>query len=227
MPKALVPVEGVPMMERLLDRFGAEGFERVVVNVHHFADRMIAFLDAYRARAYVKNTMEVLVSDESTGLLDTGGGIKKAAALMDPDAPFLVHNVDVISNAPLAWILAQHQPGNLASLVVSDRQTARYFLIRPSDHRVVGWTHTQTGQICPPDLPVASCIKRAFAGIHVISPRIKEVMASWPDAFPIIDFYVHVAPHERLQALEWSGFKMVDIGKPQTLEHIHLNEYIV
>lgn len=212
MPKALVRVGGKPLLEHVMNKLKAAGASRVVVNVHHFASQVIDCLD--RNNGY---GMEVSVSDESDRLLDTGGGIKKAQGLFLPDAPILIHNVDILSNVDLKKLYVSHN-GNDATLLVSDRKTKRYLLF-DDDMRLVGWTNIETGEVRSPypDLDVASCRRLAFSGIHVFSPRLFPLMDSFPDKFGIMDFYLSLCDKVNIKGYEKAGLQLMDVGKLDTL----------
>lgn len=194
MPKALVPVGGQPLLYHVLQKLKAAGIREVTVNVHHFADQILAYLASQPV-----DGLSVTVSDERDFLRETGGGIRFAEPLLVPDhaggsGRFLVHNVDILSNLDLRRFVSQAPAGALAALAVSDRKTQRYFLFRETSPaagapcpagghpdgpvlRLVGWTNVATGEVRTPfpDLDVAACRKLAFSGIHLISDRIFDV----------------------------------------------------
>ena len=194
MPKALVPVGGQPLLYHVLQKLKAAWIREVTVNVHHFADQILAYLASQPV-----DGLSVTVSDERDFLRETGGGIRFAEPLLVPDhaggsGRFLVHNVDILSNLDLRRFVSQAPAGALAALAVSDRKTQRYFLFREispaadapcpaGGHpdgpvlRLVGWTNVATGEVRTPfpDLDVAACRKLAFSGIHLISDRIFDV----------------------------------------------------
>ncbi|MBR7049803.1 MAG: NTP transferase domain-containing protein, partial [Prevotella sp.] len=139
MPKALVRVGGKPLLEHVVLRLKDAGYERIVVNVHHFADQIIDFLKEQNNFG-----LDIRISDEREALLETGGGIKKALPLFDPTEPILIHNVDILSNLDL-----QSLPTDAPLLVVSQRQTKRYLLF-DDDMRLQGWTNIETGEVKGP-----------------------------------------------------------------------------
>lgn len=212
MPKALVPVKQKPLIAHLLEKLQREGCERVVVNVHHFAEMLTAYLKANN------KGMEVVISDESSQLLETGGGLRHAAPLLPKDEPFLVHNVDILSNLSLTKLREAHHDDALATLVVSERKTSRYLLFN-HENRLVGWTNVTTGQVKSPydNLDMEACRKLAFSGIQVLNPKALQLMTDWPEKFSIIDFYLAVAAKEKIMAYVPNDFKMMDIGKLDTL----------
>ena len=140
-PKALVEVGGVPLLKIAIDNLVRQGVTRIVVNVHHFADMLIDYLQSYDWGT------EVLVSNEKDKLLDTGGGLKKAAPLFKRDEPILIHNVDILSRINFRDLVELHQQdGNFVTLAVSVRDTSR-FLLFADNGLLVGWNNRTTGEI--------------------------------------------------------------------------------
>ncbi len=212
MPKAMVPVAGKPLIEHLLRKVAAAGFDKAVVNVHHFADQIIDFVSR---RDF---GLKIAISDERDALLETGGGIKKAQSLLGTDQPFLAHNVDILSNLDLHQFYQMHRSSDLATLLVSRRATSRYLLF-DAERRLVGWTNVQTGEVKSPypDLDVQRCEKLAFSGIHTISPAIFPLMEAWQGRFSIIDFYLSVCASQTIRGVEVPHTKILDVGKIDTL----------
>ncbi|MBR0223849.1 MAG: nucleotidyltransferase family protein [Bacteroidales bacterium] len=216
MPKALVPVGGKPLLEHVATKLIAAGYDQLVINVHHFADHI---------RAYVAERggwgVDVQFSDETDLLRETGGGIRHAAPLLGGGNPFLVHNVDILSNLDLAWFRAQHQAGDLATILVSERETQRYFLF-DDDRRLVGWTNIATGEVRSPypGIDPDQCTRLAFSGIHCISPDIFPLMQEWPEKFPIVDFYLSVCRTHTVRAAVMPGLQMHDVGKLSQLSEL-------
>ena len=219
MPKALVPVEGKALLERVMRKLMDAGADSFVVNVHHFPDQIKDFLaanDNFGAK--------VAVSDEQPDVLETGGGILNARTLIreagDEDG-FLVHNVDILSNLDVRSFVSQVRPEALATLLVSERQTQRYFLFN-DEMRLVGWTNIATGEVRSPfpDLNVEKCHKYAFAGVHYISDKVFEVMEDlgYEGRFPIVDFYLKAAGTHPIYGVAPAGLKLMDVGKISTLE---------
>ena len=217
MPKALVPVGGKPLLEILIRKLVASGFTEIVINVHHFADQIIRFVEEHDAFG-----ADIRFSDESGKLLETGGGIKKAIPLLlesgVTERPFLVHNVDILSNVDLQDFY-RHGAGAAALLLVSERQTQRYLLF-DEENRLVGWTNVKTGEVKSPykGLDVEACRKYAFAGVHLFSPRLFPYFDAWPDKFSVIDFYLSVCDREPIYAYPSPGLKILDVGKQDALE---------
>ena len=220
MPKALVRVGGEPLIRRVISNLAAAGVDRIVVNVHHFAQQIIDYLHDNHNFG-----LDIRISDETASLLETGGGIKKAAPLFAPDAPILIHNVDILSNVDLADFY-RHACGNDANsdarpdalLLVSARKTKRYLLFDDT-MRLVGWTNIETGEVKSPyaDLDPKRCRMYAFAGIHALSPRMLRLMDTFPDRFGIIDFYLQTCAQHNIIGYVKDDLRLLDVGKLDTL----------
>lgn len=212
MPKALVPVCGRPLIEHVLRKLVAAGFNRIVVNVHHFAPMVKSWIAEHSFEG-----VDVLVSDESDMLLDTGGGLRKAAELFDSGTPILIHNVDILSNVDLRKLYDEHA-SNGATLLVSRRATSRYLLFNKDMH-LDGWTNIKTGEVKSPyeSLNVEDLEKLAFSGIHVFSPRLFPLMNTFPAKFGIIDFYLKVCGENIIKGVNMQNLRLMDVGKLDTL----------
>jgi NDP-sugar pyrophosphorylase family protein len=217
MPKALVPVSGKPLLEHVLQKLKRNGFEEFVVNVHHFAEQIVAYLQTNWA------DKTVLVSDETSELLETGGAIKKAQALLGNQS-FLIHNVDILSNANVAALMSLHnQQQAAATLLVSKRPSSRYLLF-DQNMRLMAWTNTQTGQVKTPykDLDINTLTPYAFSGIHGFSPVLFEAMQAYPNKFSIIDFYLDQCLTYPIWGYEQPDLKLLDVGKLDSLEQAEI-----
>lgn len=212
MPKALVPVAGKPMLEHVIGKLKAAGFDEIVINVHHFAYQIIDFL-----KEKDNFGIQIWISDETEELLDTGGGIKKAAHFFDE--PFLVHNADILSNVNLKALYEYHQAsGNDATLLVSPRKTVRYLLFE--ENRLCGWVNKDTLQTKPEGFIYQPEIQKeyAFSGIHIVSPTLFNYMSEhWTGKFPIMDFYLQTCQEAQLGGYAKEDLQLIDIGKPETL----------
>ena len=225
MPKALVRVGGEPLIKRVIQNLAAAGVERIVVNVHHFAQQIIDYLEANGNFG-----IDIRISDETECLLETGGGIKKAATLFSPYSPIMIHNVDILSNVDLRKFYGVAEEGETtdaaagdgntvdAVLLVSWRATKRYLLF-DDGMRLVGWTNVETGEVKSPypDIDPKKCRMYAFAGIHAISPRLIGCMGGYPDRFGIIDFYLDACATHNIIGYVKEDLKLMDIGKLETL----------
>ena len=240
MPKALVPVGGRPLIDIIIGRLREQGYDRFVVNIHHFAQMII---DHVAEQEYAPL---VHFSDEREQLLETGGGLKKAAPLFTDDVPILIHNVDILDNVDFGWFSRQHLPDEDAVLLVSRRKTKRYLLF-DNAMRLMGWTNNETGEVRSPypwlrlaDINIGDALRVtspslpfhspftplslpsplyafAFSGIHSFSPRLFSLMERFPERFPIIDFYLSVCHRARIVGLPKDDLQLMDVGKLDTL----------
>lgn len=214
-PKALIEVGGKPLLQHVIEKLKASGFTYLVINVHHLADQIIDFLQANGNFG-----IEIHIADERDYLLDTGGGIKNARNLLEGEDPFLVHNVDILSNVDLKEVYESHINSEaLATLVVSKRKTSRYLMF-DKQNRLSGWKNKETGEIKSyfPDFDPSRYEEYAFSGIHVLSPEIFEWMDEWTGKFPIINFYLSIAAKADLRAYPAEHLQLLDVGKPETLQ---------
>ena len=202
MPKALVRVGEKPLLWHVLMKLRAAGFERIVINVHHFAQQIVDYIGANQSFG-----LDIRFSDETGGLLETGGGIKKALPLFNPSEPILIHNVDILSNLDLGAL-----PLDAPLLVVSRRQTKRYLQFDDS-MRLVGWKNVETGEVKGREAQ-----SMAFSGIHVFHPSLAPLLADWPDRFPIMDFYLKACSDHLIRGYEAPNLRLLDVGKLDTLE---------
>ncbi len=213
-PKALVQVAGHALLEHTLLRLRSFGINDVILNTHHFADQVVEFLCAHSNFG-----MRIEISREEE-LLDTGGGLKKAAAFFlkgsDPDEPFIVHNVDVLSSIDLARMVQFHREHTaLATLAVQNRPTARYLLF----DRNGLLSGRRAGLNVEPEWarPKEDAQALAFCGIHVLSPRILSMMEV-EDAFSIIGTYFRLAGLEKkIVAFPADDAYWRDLGRPESI----------
>lgn len=210
MPKALVPIDGKPLLHHLLSKLQKAGCSHAVINVHHHAEQIVEYVKQH------EYGMRIEISDESDMLLDTGGGLRKAGTLLEGDEPILVHNVDILSNLDFDLLLQAHKPDNLATVVVSHRDTSRYLLF-DNELRMHGWTNIKSGEVKPQGIDPTSLQQVAFAGIHVVSPRIFEAMRHMPEKFSIIDFYLQAMQSHHIAGYIPHNFTMLDVGKIDSL----------
>lgn len=209
-PKALVKVGNMTMFDHVAAKLLQAGAERLVVNVHHMGGLIVEHI----RRHYTGKP--VYISFEADELLETGGGLKKAAHLLIPGMPVVVHNVDVISDIDLHLLVQTHlQSKALATLAVRKRLTKRYFLF-DSSHRLRGWQNTESGQQIIPGKTPKTLTPLAFSGIQVISPAL---FAHFPpqQRFPLVDLYLNLCPTHIIRAFDHSADYWTDIGKPEEL----------
>lgn len=236
MPKALVPVGGKPLLQHAIEKLKLAGFDEIIINVCHFAEQIIDFVEANHQFG-----IHIEFSDEREKLLDTGGGIKKAAHFFDDGKPFLVHNVDILSNIDLRKLHEVHTQSNfsnlkrpsdlhelhetniqgcpLSTLVCSERKTSRYLLF-DSNNRLKGWINEKTGEVKSPysNFDPRHYKKLAFAGIQILQPSIFQYMTGFPDRFSIIEFYLSICDKEELTCYVPDNLKLIDVGKPDSLK---------
>jgi NDP-sugar pyrophosphorylase family protein len=210
-PKALVEVAGRTLLEIAISRLRSFGVCEVIINVHHFADMVVSYLKANHNFG-----MRIEVSCEEV-LLDTGGGVKKAAWFFQENsgstAPFVLHNVDVLSNIDLGRMIQVHKENRaLATLAVQDRKTSRYLLFDEHNQlcgRRTGKNHDELVQSSPNPQALA------FSGIHVISRRLLPLLTE-EGAFSIIASYLRLASQgERILAFSADEYYWRDLGKPE------------
>lgn len=214
-PKALVPVGGVPMLERVAENLREQGFDSLLVNVHHFGDQIIDFISQ-------KGWRDIAISDESDALLDTGGGILRAEKYLGADAdPFLIHNVDILSNADLNALMQAHSDSGCdCTLLVSDRDSSRK-LIFDKNMNLKGWHSIADNRFRPQGISLQEGdVELAFSGIHVMSPTVFDEMRrlGLSGKFPVMDFYLHKDNKLKIMGVKSENLRMLDIGKPNALE---------
>ena len=214
-PKALVEIGGRPLLEITLSRLRSFGIREVIINVHHFADMILEYLEANHNFG-----MHIEISREEV-LLDTGGGLKQAAYFFLQDAgrladPFILHNVDVISTIDLRRMLQFHSEHQaLATLAVQHRDASRYLLF-DEQLQLCGW-RSGDGQKTELLFPTPQPQTLGFCGIHVISPRIFSMMTE-EGVFPIVPCYLRLAAQgERILAFRADEYYWRDLGH---LEHL-------
>jgi len=214
-PKALVVVAGRTLLEITLARLREFGIREVIVNAHHFADMVVDYLKKNRDFG-----MRVEISREDV-LLDTGGGLKKAAWFFQEDTtradePFLVHNVDVLSTIDLHRMLLFHRENQaLATLAVQKRETSRYLLF-DEQNQLCG---RRAGRDEAPEIvrPSKEAQALAFSGVHVISRRLIELMTE-TGPFSIIPTYLRLAAQsEKILAFRADEYYWRDLGKPENV----------
>jgi len=223
-PKALAPVHGTPMLEIVIRRLINYGFNEIIVNVHHFADRVIEFLDS-------KNRfgINLQISDEREELLDTGGGLKQASWFFDDNQPFLVHNVDTLTNVDLLDYYQFHQKNDaLATILVRHRKGSRFFLFDQSN-RLCGWENVVTNEKIIARKQVNNLEQIAFSCLHIIDPKIFDLISE-KGCFSIVDVYLRLANNQKILGYIDDNSYWLDIGTPEKLkraeEDIEVEKFI-
>ena len=223
LPKALVPLAGKTLLQWQIEKLKAAHITDIVINVHHFPDMIINYL-----KENDNFGCNILVSDERDMLLETGGGLRKAEALLSSGVQefrssgegILICNVDILSNIDIPTLLQAYNPEEMGIVVVSQRDTQRYLLFN-EENRLCGWTNIATGEVRPasfassPNSLIASQL--AFSGMQVLSPRIfdcmDDIVEQKGEKFSLIDLYLSIAQKEILRAYIPENYRMMDVGK--------------
>jgi mannose-1-phosphate guanylyltransferase len=209
-PKALVEIGGRTLLEITLSRLRSFGVQEIIINVHHFGEMIADYL-----YANANFGMHIEISREDV-LLDTGGGLKKAGWFFaDMDEPFVLHNVDVLSNIDLDRITQAHvRNGALATLAVKHRDTSRYLLF-DDQNQLCGRRHGQQTELVRDGRSIEPL---GFCGIHVISPRLMPMITE-NGAFSIIDSYLRLAAAgEEILAFRAEEYYWRDLGRVESVE---------
>jgi len=211
MPKALVPLNGHSLLEYQLLQLRRVGIEDVVINVHHFPDMIIDYLQAHDGFG-----CRISISDERQQLLNTGGGLHKALPLLK-DESVLALNVDILSNIDIAALISAYHKTQQGLLVVSERRTQRY-LCFDEQNMLCGWTNINTGEVRGRDGR-----HLAFSGMQILPPSLYRSLDDYARSLPhdedresefsLIDYYLHIAHQGVLQAYIPTDYRMMDVGK--------------
>jgi len=210
-PKALVELNGKPMLEHLILRLKNQGFNDFVINVHHFADQIESFLK--RNNNFNSN---IEISDERKQLLGTGGGILKAEKYLKSSEIFIIHNADIFCDIDLNKIIEQHRKNDaLATLAVQNRDSSRKLLF-DEDNYLCQWKDIKTNKIKEARIPVGSVTEWSFSGIHIINSSIFKYIVE-KGKFSIIDLYLRLAKDHKISAFETKHSYWFDLGKPKNI----------
>ena len=205
-PKALVAVDGKPLLQHALEHLKQYGIHDVIINVHHFPDQIIGFLKRHQSFH-----MGIAISDESDELLETGGGLQKASWFFQDGEPFLVRNVDVLSNLNVEKLLKSHEErAGLGTLVVRDRPSSRYLLFDDT-MQLFGWENRKTGERinCREG---SELFPGAFSGIQILSPEIFPLITE-RGKFSLIELYLRLAANQAIHGyLDYDSY-WKDVGK--------------
>ncbi len=210
-PKALVKVNGKPLLQHNIEKAISAGVTEIVINVHHLANRIISFIEENNSFG-----IKIHISNETDELLDTGGGLKKASGLLMGNESVLLQNADILSGIDYGKMLEFHHTNkSLATLAVRDRSTSRYLLT--SNNILKGWTNDSSGDILPKGLISDGLNKYAFSGIHILSPEILNYIPE-QKKFNIIQWYVELAQRETISCYNHNQTYWFDIGTIEKLE---------
>jgi MurNAc alpha-1-phosphate uridylyltransferase len=209
-PKALAIVNGKSLLQRNIEYLQQYGITDVVVNVHHFSDQIIEAVKRYNGWG-----SNIIISDETREVLETGGGLLKAKDLLKNDEPFITLNVDILTDLDLNKLLAFHQQHKpLISFGVTDRKTSRYFLF-DEDDRLCGWRNVKTNEekisINKPNL-----VQKAYSCVVVFQPEIFSLIRQ-RGKFSLTESYLDLAAEHLILGYDHSGDKLVDVGKPESV----------
>jgi MurNAc alpha-1-phosphate uridylyltransferase len=209
-PKALAIVNGKSLLQRNIEYLQQYGITDVVVNVHHFADQII--------NAVKENNgwgSNIVISDETKEVLETGGGLLKAKDLLESDQPFITLNVDILTDLDLNKLIAfhrQHKP--LVSFGITNRETSRYFLFDEND-RLCGWRNVKTNEE-KISINKQNLQQKAYSCVVVFQPEIFSFIRQ-RGKFSLTETYLDLAAEHTILGYNHSGDKLVDVGKPESI----------
>ena len=214
-PKALAMVNGKSLLQRNIEYLQQYGIKDVVVNVHHFADQIIAAVNANKGWG-----SNVVISNEINEVLETGGGLLNARHLLEGNEPFITLNVDILTDLNLDKLIAfHHQHKPLISFGVSDRITSRYFLF-DVNNKLCGWRNITTGEEKGPHLSTPdqgrTLIQKAYSCVVVFEPTIFSLIKQ-QGKFSLTEPYLDLAANHLILGYDHSGDKLVDVGKPESV----------
>jgi MurNAc alpha-1-phosphate uridylyltransferase len=208
-PKALALVNGKSLLERNILYLQSFGISEVIVNVHHFSQQILEAIHKHKGWG-----SDISISDETGQVLETGGGLKKAAGFFDYGS-FVLMNVDILTDLDLEAMVFYHEEKKpLATLAVTNRKSSRHFLFDRHE-RLSGWRNTKTGE---EKISIAAPVitEKAFSGIHLISPEIFPLIHQ-EGKFSIVDVYLELAAAHPILGFDHSGSKLVDVGRTKSV----------
>lgn len=208
-PKALAIVNGKPLLQRNIEYLKSFGIDEVVINVHHFADQIIEFLEENNYFG-----IKITISDETDQVLETGGGLVKAKTNFDED--FLVMNVDILTDLHLTNFIKAHQENKaLATLAVSDRNSSRKLYFNDKNE-LKGWRNLKTQEEIKAVDSLDDLNDLAFSGIHVINPALFDKITE-TGKFSIMKVYMDLMKTESIIGFDHSGGILIDVGRPESV----------
>lgn len=210
-PKALATVNGKTLLARNIAYLKRFGVNKLVINVHHFADQI-----EHVIQQNSWNGLEIFVSDERNEVLETGGGLLKARPFLEGDQPFVLMNVDILTDLNLQAMLQVHQQNKpLATLAVTTRKSSRQFLFN-ADGLLCGWRNEKTGEekLCR---EVTPRFEKAFSGIHIIEPSIFGLIRQ-TGKFSIVDTYLQLAESQDIRCFDHTGDLLFDTGTAEKIQ---------
>ena len=211
-PKALIKIKDRTLLELQIKKLKAEGFDKIIINVHHFADTVKRYLEQNN---FFDCSIEI--SDESERLLDTGGGLKKAAHFFSDAKPFLVYNVDILSNISLKKLMEFHLASkSIATLAVQKRESSRKFLF-DKNNILCGWISEKSGEKIITNDEQSEFFPYSFSGIQVVDPKIFKYFPD-KDVFSLVEFYLTAANREKIIGYVHNEDEWIDLGKIENIK---------
>ena len=215
-PKALAMVNGKSLLQRNIEYLQSHGITEVIINVHHFANQIIEAIEVNKGWG-----SNISISDETDAVLETGGGLKKAASYFEKEESFVVMNVDMLTDMPLSEMIQQHQTNKpLATLAITERVSSRYFLFN-QDNQLCGWRNTATKEekgtvLGYTEEQKQSLEQKAFSGIHVINSSIFKLIEK-EGKFSLVDVYMSLCGKHIIEGFNHSNSLLIDVGKPESI----------
>jgi NDP-sugar pyrophosphorylase family protein len=211
-PKALAEVNGKSLLQRNIEYLQQFGLYDVIINVHHFAEQIIES---------VKNNngwrSNITISDETDAILETGGGLKRAAWYFNNEDDFVLMNADILTDLPLNSMISFHKKNKpLATLATTNRNTSRYFLF-DKENTLCGWKNAKTDEI-KIMRDEKKIYPKAFSGIHIINAKIFSLMQQTEIKFSMVDVYLSLCAQHKIFSFDHSNTKFIDVGKPESLQ---------
>jgi NDP-sugar pyrophosphorylase family protein len=211
-PKALAVVNGKALLQHNIEYLQRFNIYDVIVNVHHFAQQIIDAIN--QNNGWGSN---ITVSDETDAILETGGGLKRAAWHFKEQENLVLMNCDVLTDLPLNEMILFHETNKpLATLATTNRESSRYFLFN-RENMLCGWENVKTGEkkIIMKETALQS---RAFSGIHIINKKIFSLMGQTEIKFSMVDVYLSLCAEHKILSFDHSTTKFIDVGKPESLK---------
>ncbi len=209
-PKALAIVNKKSLLQRNIEYLQQYGITDVVVNVHHFADQLIEAIEINKGWG-----SNVIISDESNEVLETGGGLLKARPLLEGNEPFITLNADILTDLNITKLLDYHQQNKaLVSFGITDRNTSRYFLFDEMQ-RLCGWRNVNTGEE-KISIPEKQLHQMAYSCVVVFEPTIFDLIPQ-KGKFSLTETYLSLASSQLILGYDHTGDRLVDVGKPESV----------
>ncbi len=211
-PKALAAVNGKSLLQRNIEYLQTFGINEVIVNVHHFANQVINAINLNNGWG-----SKVIISDETQEVLETGGGLLKAAPFLKGEELFALMNADILTDLDLQQMINYHQKNSpLATLATTNRQTSRYFLF-DKNNNLCGWRNVKTGNEKTGLKPLGGDeAQKAFSGIHIINPQIFSLIKQ-QGKFSMVDVYLNLVDEYSIKSFDHSDTAFLDVGRPESI----------